>query len=140
MIVVDGTHLLEKYKGMLLIATYIDGNNNIYPISFRIVDAENDASWNWFMTNLKVVIGEIPSLVIISYCHKAIGKAVANVFPEAFHALCIYHIHNNLMTNFKNKDINPHFYYVAKANRMSTSKYIGVSSNSIIVCDLSGGN
>jgi len=43
-IVVDGTHLHEKYKGMLLIATCIDGNNNIYPIAFGIVDGENDAS------------------------------------------------------------------------------------------------
>ena len=33
-IVVDGTHLHEKYKGMLLIATCIDGNNNIYTIAF----------------------------------------------------------------------------------------------------------
>ena len=43
-VAVDGTHLHEKYKGMLLIATCVDGNNNIYPLAFDIVDGENDAS------------------------------------------------------------------------------------------------
>lgn len=43
-IVVVGTHLHEKYKGMLLIATYIYGNNNIHKIAFAIIDGENDAS------------------------------------------------------------------------------------------------
>ena len=87
-IVVDGTHLHEKYKGMLLIATCIDGNNNIYPIAFGIVDGENDASWLWFMTHLKASIGDIPNLVIISDRHISIRKAVSSIFLEAFHALC----------------------------------------------------
>ena len=118
-IVVDGTHLHEKYKGMLLIATCIDDNNNIYPIAFGIVDGENDASWLWFMTHLKASIGDIPNLVIISDRHISIGKAVSSIFPEAFHALYIYHIRNNLMDKLKNKDIIPHFYLAAKAYRMS---------------------
>ncbi|XP_038887218.1 uncharacterized protein LOC120077407 [Benincasa hispida] len=118
-VVVDGTHLHEKYKGMLLIATCIDGNNNIYPIAFSIVDVENDASWTRFMTHLKASIGDIPNLVIISDRHISIVKAVARIFPDAFHALCIYRIRNNLLDKFKNKNIIPHFYLLAKAYRMS---------------------
>lgn len=118
-VVVDGTHLHEKYKGMLLIATCIDGNNNIYPIALGIVDGENDASWLWFMTYLKASIGDISNLMIISDCHISIGKAVSSIFPKVFHALCIYHIRNNLMDKFKNKDIIPHFYLAAKAYKMS---------------------
>ncbi|XP_038889310.1 protein FAR-RED ELONGATED HYPOCOTYL 3-like [Benincasa hispida] len=117
-IVVDETHLHEKYKGMLLIATYINGNINIYPIAFSIVDGENDASWTWFMTHLTALIGDVPNLVIISDRHISIAKAVASIFPDAFHALCIYHIWNNLVDKFKNRNIIPHFYLVAKAYRM----------------------
>ena len=102
-----------------MIATCIDGNNNIYPIAFGIVDGENDASWLWFMTHLKASIGDIPNLVIISDRHISIGKAISSIFPEAFHALCIYHIRNNLIDKFKNKNIIPHFYLAAKAYRMS---------------------
>ncbi|XP_038874877.1 uncharacterized protein LOC120067378 [Benincasa hispida] len=71
------------------------------------------------MTHLKASIGDVPNLVIISYRHISIAKAVARIFPNAFHALYIYHIRNNLVDKFKNKDIIPHFYLVAKVYRMS---------------------
>lgn len=45
-IVIDGTQLHEKYNGMLLIAICINGNNNIYPIAFPIMDGENNAARN----------------------------------------------------------------------------------------------
>ncbi|XP_057720251.1 uncharacterized protein LOC130934727 [Arachis stenosperma] len=37
---VDGTHLYGKYKGCLLVAVSQDGNNNIVPIAFAIVEGE----------------------------------------------------------------------------------------------------
>ncbi|XP_020963859.1 uncharacterized protein LOC107646937 [Arachis ipaensis] len=37
---VDETHLYEKYKGCLLVAVSQDGNNNIVPIAFAIVEGE----------------------------------------------------------------------------------------------------
>ncbi|XP_013624408.1 PREDICTED: uncharacterized protein LOC106330498 [Brassica oleracea var. oleracea] len=43
-IVVDGTFLKRKYKGVLLLATALDGNLNLYPIAFGVVDSENDRS------------------------------------------------------------------------------------------------
>ncbi|XP_038882402.1 uncharacterized protein LOC120073671 [Benincasa hispida] len=118
-IVVDETNLHEKYKGMLLIATCIDGNNKIYPIAFSIVDGENDASWTWFMTHLKASIGDVLNLVIILDRYISIAKVVARIFPCAFHAPCIYHIQNNLVDKFKNKNIIPYFYLAPKAYKMS---------------------
>ena len=41
-IVVDGTFLKSKFKGVLLVATAIDRNSNLYPIAFGIVDSENE--------------------------------------------------------------------------------------------------
>ncbi|XP_038891658.1 uncharacterized protein LOC120081052 [Benincasa hispida] len=118
-IVVDEIYLHEKYKGMLLIATYIDDNNNIFPIAFNIVDGENDASWTWFMIHLKALVGDISNLVIISNRHISIAKVASSIFSDAFHALYIYHIQNNLIGKFKNKDIIPHFYLAVKTYRMS---------------------
>ncbi|XP_024013909.1 uncharacterized protein LOC112087988 [Eutrema salsugineum] len=57
-IVVDGTFLKNKYKGVLLVATALDGNSNLYPIAFGVVNSENDLSWEWFMRQLKVVIAD----------------------------------------------------------------------------------
>ena len=51
-ILVDGTFLKSKYKGVMMIATLQDGNHHCYPVAFGIVDSKNDASWNWFMRKL----------------------------------------------------------------------------------------
>ncbi|CAA7041885.1 unnamed protein product [Microthlaspi erraticum] len=55
-IVVDGTFLKNKYRGTLLVATALDGNSNLYPLAFGVVDSENDNSWEWFLRQLHVVI------------------------------------------------------------------------------------
>ncbi|KAE8774556.1 MATE efflux family protein 3, chloroplastic [Hordeum vulgare] len=39
------------------IATGRDGNNNIYPIAFGVVDKEYYDSWTWFLTQLRCYIG-----------------------------------------------------------------------------------
>ncbi|KAL0655426.1 hypothetical protein Bca4012_076010 [Brassica carinata] len=44
-VVIDGTHLRGKYAGCLLIASAQDGNYQIFPLAFAIVDGENDKSW-----------------------------------------------------------------------------------------------
>ena len=44
-IAVDGSHLKGKYKGTMLAATCLDGNNQIFLIAIGIVDSENNASW-----------------------------------------------------------------------------------------------
>ncbi|XP_022154925.1 uncharacterized protein LOC111022071 [Momordica charantia] len=70
-IMVDGTHLKGKFKGVLLIGVAVDGNNQIYPLAFAIVDNESDASWKWFIKNLKDMIGDQQELVFISDRHDA---------------------------------------------------------------------
>ncbi|CAL1383755.1 unnamed protein product [Linum trigynum] len=43
--VVDGTFLTGKYKGVLLMASSFDGRKKIFPIAFTIVESENTESW-----------------------------------------------------------------------------------------------
>ncbi|TYK01612.1 uncharacterized protein E5676_scaffold451G002110 [Cucumis melo var. makuwa] len=42
---VDETFLKCKFGGILLTTSSQDGNNQIFPLAFAIVDSENDASW-----------------------------------------------------------------------------------------------
>lgn len=56
-VIIDGTHLKGKYSGCLLTASAQDGNSQIFPIAFGIVDSENDEAWTWFFTKLQ---GGIP--------------------------------------------------------------------------------
>ena len=41
-IAIDETHLKGKYKGILFIATTMDGNDQIFSIAFRVRHLEND--------------------------------------------------------------------------------------------------
>nr|KYP55878.1 hypothetical protein KK1_002104 [Cajanus cajan] len=45
LIQVDGTHLYGKYRGTLLIATTQDGNNNVLPLAFIVVEGETLLAW-----------------------------------------------------------------------------------------------
>ena len=50
---IDGTFLYGKYDGTLLIATTQDGNSNILPIAFAIVEKESGSSWSWFLQMIR---------------------------------------------------------------------------------------
>jgi hypothetical protein len=55
---VDGCFIKLTTGQQILAATGRDGNNNIFPIAFGVVDKEDHASWMWFLTQLKYCIGD----------------------------------------------------------------------------------
>ncbi|XP_016192863.1 uncharacterized protein LOC107633778 [Arachis ipaensis] len=74
---VDGTHLYGKYKGALLVAVAQDGNQNIVPIAFAIVEGEKADAWEFFLTNLRRYVVTIDGVGIISDRHTSIDAAIA---------------------------------------------------------------
>ncbi|CAN1317731.1 hypothetical protein LINPERPRIM_LOCUS30539 [Linum perenne] len=48
----DGCFLKGEVAGMLLAAVGKDGNNQVYPIAWAIVEGENTNSWSWFIQTL----------------------------------------------------------------------------------------
>ncbi|XP_016206985.1 uncharacterized protein LOC107647424 [Arachis ipaensis] len=103
---INGTHLYGRYSGVLLIAVAQDGNNNILPIAFAIVESENIESWSFFFTNLRRHVTPQEVLLVISDRSQAIKAAVSVDDsgwhpPRAFHAYCIRHMAANFMTRFK---------------------------------------
>ena len=86
-IVVDGTHLSGKYEGVMLVAAAQDGNFQIFPLAFGIVDGENDVSREWFFTKLASSVSDEYPLVIVSDRHTSIKSACDKVFlgvPEEY--------------------------------------------------------
>ncbi|XP_010418657.1 PREDICTED: uncharacterized protein LOC104704236 [Camelina sativa] len=104
-IVVDGTHLKGKFLGVLLVAVGQDGNGKIFPLAFGIVDSENDVAWEWFLTQLRTICPDHQELVLISDRHKSIGKTISKVFPLAHRGICTYHLHQNLLKNYKGSSL-----------------------------------
>ncbi|XP_056841759.1 uncharacterized protein LOC108858499 [Raphanus sativus] len=113
-VVVNGTFLNGRYKGTLLTALAQDGNFQIFPVAFAVVDTENDDSWHCFFTQLKLLIPDDEGLAIISDMHNSIGKAIKNVYPFASRGICTYHLYKNILERYKGKDA---FRLVNKAAR-----------------------
>jgi hypothetical protein len=53
----DGCFIKLSTGQQILAATGRDGNNNIFPIAFGVVDKEDGHSWSWFLNQLRVCIG-----------------------------------------------------------------------------------
>ncbi|KAL0541309.1 hypothetical protein IC582_021351 [Cucumis melo] len=74
-IVMDGTFLKNKYRGQLIVAVCLDGNNQIYPLAFGVVDRETDDSIQWFLEKLEGAIGEVPNLGFVTDQKTCFSKA-----------------------------------------------------------------
>ena len=93
----DGCFLKTVTKGQLLSAVGMDGNNQMFPIAWAVVEGENRESWTWFiellMQDLHIIDGT--GWTIISYQQKGLETAVAYLIPNAEHRNCARHIYAN---------------------------------------------
>ena len=53
----DGCFLKTKTKGKLLSGVWKDGNNQMFPIAWAVVEWENQTSWTWFIQLLMRDLG-----------------------------------------------------------------------------------
>ncbi|XP_025670129.1 uncharacterized protein [Arachis hypogaea] len=106
---VDETHLYGKYRSVLLIVVTQDGNNNILPIAFSLVESEAMESWSFFLSNLRQHVTPQPGILIISDRSQAI-RAPLNAphsgwhRPLAYHVYYIRHMASNLNSWFKSAE------------------------------------
>ncbi|XP_021738236.1 uncharacterized protein LOC110704736 [Chenopodium quinoa] len=95
-IYIDGTHMYEKYKGTLLVATSVDVSFQVFPLAFAVVEGENTSSWSWFLVVFGIVsCNECPNVGFIQ--------------PRAYHRFCVRHIASNLKTHVRSNDMRDMF-------------------------------
>ena len=75
-LIIDGTHLSGKYKGVLLTARGQDANFQVFPLAFAVVDGETEHAWTWFLSKVERIIADFTALSIISDRHSSILKAL----------------------------------------------------------------
>jgi hypothetical protein len=72
-ICIDGTFIIGKCKGTILIAIAADGNHQLLPLAIAFVEKEFGESWYWFLEILKhMVVRGVPNLCVIHDRHKGI--------------------------------------------------------------------
>jgi hypothetical protein len=103
---VDGTHLYGKYKGTLLVAVSQDGNQNVVPIAFAVVEGETAEAWGFFLSFLRRHVVKDRVVGLISDRHASIKSAVDNSngdwFPPKAHLrFCLRHIVANFIREHK---------------------------------------
>ncbi|CAN0840065.1 hypothetical protein LINGRAHAP2_LOCUS2730 [Linum grandiflorum] len=97
MIGLDGCFLKGEVKGMLLSAVGKDGNNQMFPIAWAVVESENKDSWNWFVTMLADHLGieDGTRWSVISDQQKGLVDSLLTVLPCAEHRKCARHVSAN---------------------------------------------
>ena len=87
-----------------------DGNNNIFPVVFAIVEGETADGWGFFLKNLRIHVAPQPDLCLISDGHASIESAYNNPEngwhnPPSFHVYCIRHIAQNFVKEIKDRSL-----------------------------------
>ncbi|KAH0776822.1 hypothetical protein KY290_008233 [Solanum tuberosum] len=81
------------YKDELL-RTNPDGNNQMLPLAWAVIEVENKFTWAWFVKLLKedLQLGDGTDLTIISDIQKGLEIAITDHLPNVEHRMCTRHI------------------------------------------------
>ncbi|XP_057522472.1 uncharacterized protein LOC130802471 [Amaranthus tricolor] len=123
---VDGAHLKGEFPGVLLTAVGKDGNNNIFPVAWAVVETENVETWTWF---LNLLVEDLKSVSPSSSCaragcedftfmsdrQKGLIEALNSVVPEVEIRFCCRHIWANFKIKFPGELYKQHFWRAARA-------------------------
>ncbi|XP_020978010.1 uncharacterized protein LOC110271430 [Arachis ipaensis] len=82
---------MPAYQGDDLVTDIRDGNNNIVPIAFAIVEEETSDAWHFFLSNLRQHVVTRDGVRLISDRHDSIVERSNGAWspPKAFHMFCI---------------------------------------------------
>ena len=120
---IDGTFLLGKYKGTLLVAISCDADNTLVPLAFALVERENRDSWSWFLRLVRIhVVGPGREVGVISDRHQGILNAVQEQIPgyaPMHHRWCTRHLAENLLRKDHSKANFPLFEEVCRQLEVS---------------------
>ena len=77
---VDDTFLTRKYKSQILTAIAMDGNNQVLPVAFALVESENMGNWLWFLRNLMIsVVQGRPNICVVHDRHAGLLSAITQL-------------------------------------------------------------
>ncbi|KAL6337106.1 hypothetical protein AAG906_036420 [Vitis piasezkii] len=93
----------------LLVLVGKDGNDNIFPIAFAIVEIENKSSWTWFLQCLLDDIGHVDEN------GWGLVETFKDLMPNAEHRFCVRHLHANFKKDFPGKVLKDAMWSAARA-------------------------
>ncbi|KAH0668862.1 hypothetical protein KY289_023355 [Solanum tuberosum] len=103
----DGCFLKGVCRGQLLVVVAKDGNNQMLPLAWAIVEYEKKETWTWFIKLLKEVLGlgDGGDLTLITDMQNGLIRAILNILPVAEHRMCARHILANWVESQLRKNV-----------------------------------
>ena len=85
----------------------------MYPVAVGVIDSEINENWVWFMERLKEAIGTPVGLTFSTDCGQTVMNGVSEVFPEAEHRECMYHLVQNFKKRYSGEVFDKHLWQSA---------------------------
>ena len=85
-----------------------DINNQLFQLTFAIIEGDNIDSWGWFLACIINIVTQQTGICVISDRHPGIMAVMSDphfgwAAPSAYHGICMHHLVSNFMTHFKDK-------------------------------------
>ncbi|KAF5447925.1 hypothetical protein F2P56_033439 [Juglans regia] len=112
----DTTYIRNKYKMPLALFVGVNQHYQFMLLGCALISDESVATFSWLMRMwLKAMGGQAPKVIIADH-DKAIKSAVLEVFPDARHCFCLWHILGKVSENFGHV-IKQHENFMAKLEK-----------------------
>lgn len=128
---IDSSFLTGKWNGQLAACNALDGHNWMFPVAIGMFQTESNATWTWFMMQLKRCIGPVTPLAIHTDACKGLENAVKNVFSHAEQRECFGHMWLNVIKGHQGDEFG-RLWPAARAYSKRTHDY---HLNKVIVSD-----
>ncbi|MQM05290.1 hypothetical protein Taro_038098 [Colocasia esculenta] len=86
MLFLDGTHIKQhRVQGVILAASVLNSNNELFIIAYSIADSETYDNWVWFLQNLKRALLSDRRIAFLSDRGTGLKEAIPDIFPNDHH-------------------------------------------------------
>ncbi|XP_038993876.1 uncharacterized protein LOC120117707 isoform X2 [Hibiscus syriacus] len=93
--------LKSKYQGILLTATAADGDDDVFPVAFAVVDVETNDNWRWFLLQLKSAVSTSCPLTFVADRQKGLQESVSEIFKDSNLGYCLRYLSEELVRDLK---------------------------------------
>ncbi|MQL81328.1 hypothetical protein Taro_013798 [Colocasia esculenta] len=96
MLFLDGTHIKQhRVEGVILAASALNGNNELFTVAYSIADSETYDNWVWFLQNLKKALLSDRRIAFLLDRGRGLKEAIPDIFPNDHHGYYFQHIMQN---------------------------------------------
>ncbi|XP_025703634.1 protein FAR-RED IMPAIRED RESPONSE 1-like [Arachis hypogaea] len=105
----DTTYQKNKYRRPLVIFSCCNHHLQTCIFVFSWVEDEWTTTYTWLLQNFLEVMPNKSPNVVVTDGDEAMKAAIREIFPDATHRLCGWHIQKNVTANIKNKNFSNDF-------------------------------